>query len=387
MAMRRSINWLIARASRDTSSGQFIAEIDGLRFVAIAAVVLFHLGWYLTSKTGRVDEFDPLAELLSRGYLGVQLFFVISGFVIALPFARGHLFQGRIPRIREFFFRRLTRLEPPYIVNLLFRFAMLCLLSLDSAGNLLPHLLASVGYLHNIIYARESTVNFVAWSLEIEFQFYLLAPFICSVFLVRSRPARRSLLVVLMVFFTVLTYFSTSPRYHLSLFCALKYFLTGFLLVDIYLVDWKQKPACASLRWDLVSLLAWCSICALSFQGKIGELFLSVPIFLAYLAAFKGPLSNRFFCRPLIYSIGGMCYTIYLYHYSLISALGRFVVKLEPLSEAPLWLFITVASLVILPVTLLFCTIMFILVEKPCMKKDWYLRRSGRLKPGTDLPV
>jgi peptidoglycan/LPS O-acetylase OafA/YrhL len=382
--MRRSIKWLVTRAARDTSSGQFIAEIDGLRFVAILSVVLFHLSWYLTSKTGRVDEFDPLAEFLSRGYVGVQLFFVISGFVIALPFARGHLFQGRVPRIREFFFRRLTRLEPPYIVNLLFRFVMLCLLSLDSAGNLFPHLLASVGYLHNIIYGQESTVNFVAWSLEIEFQFYLLAPFICSIFLIRSRPARRALLVALVVFFTALTYYNASPRYNLSLFCALKYFLTGFLLVDVYLVEWGQKPARSSLRWDLVSLLAWAAICALTFQGKIGELFLTIPIFLAYLAAFKGPLSNGFFCRPIVYSIGGMCYTIYLYHYSLISALGRVVVKFGALNQAPLWLFITVASLVILPVTLLFCTIMFILVEKPCMKKDWYLRSSGRLKPGTD---
>jgi len=383
--MRRFIKWLVTRAARDTSSGQFIAEIDGLRFVAILAVVLFHLGWYLTSKTGRVDEFDPLAELLSRGYLGVQLFFVISGFVIALPFARGHLFKGRVPRIRDFFFRRLTRLEPPYIVNLLFRFAFLCLLSLDSAGNLFPHLLASVGYLHNMVYGQESTVNFVAWSLEIEFQFYLLAPFICSIFLVRPRTARRFLLVALIIFFTVLTYFNGSARYNLSLFSALKYFLTGFLLVDVYLVEWGQKPARSSLRWDVVSLLAWLSICALSFLGKTGELFLTVPIFLAYLAAFKGPLSNRFFCLPLVYSIGGMCYTIYLYHYSIISALGRLVVKLEPLNQAPLWLFIPVASLVILPVTLLFCTIMFILVEKPCMKKGWYLRSSGRLKPGTDI--
>jgi peptidoglycan/LPS O-acetylase OafA/YrhL len=385
--MRRSIKWLVNRAARDTSSGQFIAEIDGLRFVAILAVVLFHLGWYLTSKTGRVDEFDPLAELFSRGYIGVQLFFVISGFVIALPFARGHLFQGRTPRIRDFFFRRLTRLEPPYIVNLLFRFAFLCLLSLDSAGNLFPHLLASIGYLHNMVYARESTVNFVAWSLEIEFQFYLLAPFICSLFLIRSRTARRSLLVALIVLFSALTYCNGSPRFNLSLLCALKYFLTGFLLVDVYLMEWGQKPAPCSPRWDLVSLLAWFSICALSFQGKTGELFLTVPIFLAYLAAFKGPLSNRFFCRPLIYSIGGMCYTIYLYHYSLISGLGRVVVKLGLLNQAPLWLFISLASLVILPITLLFCTIMFILVEKPCMKKDWYLGRSRRLRAGTNLPV
>jgi peptidoglycan/LPS O-acetylase OafA/YrhL len=82
-----------------------------------------------------------------------------------------------------------------------------------------------------------------------------------------------------------------------------------------------------------------------------------------------------------------MCSAIYLYHYSLISALGRVAVKLGLLNQAPLWLFISVASLIISPITLLFCTVMLILVEKPCMKKDWHLRSSGRLRADANLPV
>jgi len=381
--MRRSLNWLISRASRDTSSGQFIAEIDGLRFVAIVAVVLFHLNWFITSKTGR-NEFDALEQLFSRGYIGVQLFFVISGFVIALPFARGHLFHGSTPQIRKFFFRRLTRLEPPYLINLLIRFAVLSLVMPESAGSLFPHLLASMGYLHNIIYGQESTVNFVAWSLEVEFQFYLLAPLITSLFLIRSKTARRSLLVVLITCFSWLAYANGSPRYYLCIFSALQYFLTGFLLLDVYLTQWSRKPA-LSLRWDLVSALSWSLICLLTFLGKNGELFLALPIFLAYVSAFKGRLSNRFFCQPAIYIIGGMCYTIYLYHYSLISACGRVLIKCEMLNRAPLWLVIVADSLIILPVTLLFCTVMFILIEKPCMKKDWYLTLRERFKPRVNV--
>ena len=202
--MRRWITWLVTRASRDTTSGQFIPEIDGLRFIAIFSVILFHLNWFITSKTGRAEGADLLTEFLSHGNIGVQLFFVISGFVIALPFARGHLLNGRRPNLRQYLFRRLTRLEPPYIVNLLFRFAVLPLATAGTYGELFPHLLASMGYLHNVIYGSMSTINFVAWSLEIELQFYLLAPLITSIFMIRSKIGRRLLLIALIIIFPII---------------------------------------------------------------------------------------------------------------------------------------------------------------------------------------
>jgi peptidoglycan/LPS O-acetylase OafA/YrhL len=378
--MRRWIKWLVAKASRDTTSGQFIAEIDGLRFVAIFAVILFHLNWFITSKTGRPEGGDLLSELLSQGHIGVQLFFVISGFVIALPFAKGHLFSGSRPDLRRYFFRRLTRLEPPYIINLLFRFALLPLATADSFSTLLPHLLASMGYLHNVIYGSISKINFVAWSLEIELQFYLLAPLLTSVFMIRSKLARRALFVALIVGFSLLAcQLHAFPRLNLSILCTAQYFLTGFLLVDLYLADWDQLPA-KSRRWDLVSLVAWPAIVALLYREG-GEYFLVLPIFFAYVAAFKGVLSNRLFRQPPIYLVGGMCYTLYLYHYSVISALGRLLLKVEFLNRLPGWLEIVLASVVVVPAVLLFGTVMFILIEKPCMRKDWYLKLWARCRP------
>ena len=171
------------------------------------------------------------------------------------------------------------------------------------------------------------------------------------------------------------------PRVNLTILSAAHYFLAGFLLVDIYLIEWNQNPA-KSWHWDLVSILAWASIVALLYQGRSGELFIVIPTFAAYVAAFKGVISNRFFCQPIIYIIGGMCYTLYLYHYSMISAMGRLLLKVEFLNQLPAWLEIIVTSIVIVPAVLLSGTIMFILVEKPCMKKDWYLRMPERFKAG-----
>ncbi|MDD2852576.1 MAG: acyltransferase [Desulfuromonadaceae bacterium] len=375
------IKWLISKTSRDTTSGQFIAEVDGLRFIAIFSVILFHLNWFITSKTRRPEGADFLTEFLSNGHIGVQLFFVISGFVIALPFAKGHLLNGRLPKLQQFFLRRMTRLEPPYIVNLLFRFAFLPLATAETLGELFPHLLTSMVYLHNIIYGSMSEINFVAWSLEIELQFYLLAPFVTLVFMIRSKIGRRLLIASLIIIFSIIAYtLSGFPRGNLSILSAAQYFLTGFLLVDIYLIDWEQNPT-KSWRWDMVSILAWPSIIALLYQNG-GEFFIVIPTFFAYVAAFKGVLSNRFFCQPGIYIIGGMCYTLYLYHYSVISGIGRLLIKVEFLHHLPAWLEIIVAGLVIVPAVLLSGTIMFVMIEKPCMKKDWHIRLVERFKLG-----
>ena len=59
-------------------------------------------------------------SLLRTGHVGVQLFFIISGFVVALPFAMHHLADGKKVNLRRFFLRRLTRIEPPYMIALIF---------------------------------------------------------------------------------------------------------------------------------------------------------------------------------------------------------------------------------------------------------------------------
>jgi len=90
---------LLSRFSRETSSGRFIPEMDGLRFAAITMVVLFHLNGYLVARwplhhSGLLPQSSWLAETALVGFRGVELFFVISGFILALPFASQHLAGG-----------------------------------------------------------------------------------------------------------------------------------------------------------------------------------------------------------------------------------------------------------------------------------------------------
>jgi len=147
-------------------------------------------------------------------------------------------------------------------------------------------------------------------------------------------------------------------------------------------VEWLvSKVSRDTTSGQFISEIGWAQV--LYQEGR--EPFIAIPIFIAYVAAFKGVLSNRFFCQPIIYIIGGMCYTLFLYHYSVISAFGRLLVRCELLNQLPVWLEIIVASIVIVPAVLLTGAIMFILVEKPCMKKDWHIRLMERYWPGIQV--
>ena len=143
---------------RITTSGKFVPEIDGLRFVAVASVVLYHLHGFLPDGGIHV----PARAAISHGYRGVNLFYVISGFVLGLPFALHRFTQAPPVSLKAYYARRLTRLEPPYLLNLCLCFAMAVLAQGANPRSLLPHLAASMLYLHNLIYGVPSTINPVA---------------------------------------------------------------------------------------------------------------------------------------------------------------------------------------------------------------------------------
>src|ERR1700679_2638582 len=116
---RNSDPWT-ARLRRRTTSGEWLPEIDGLRFVAIASVLLFLMQGQLEHHYALAihPPFTGFARAVDFGNRGVPLFFVISGFILALPFARHHPLAAPAPSLRKYFLRRLTRLEPPYLLNL-----------------------------------------------------------------------------------------------------------------------------------------------------------------------------------------------------------------------------------------------------------------------------
>lgn len=375
--------------ARVTTSGAFIPEIDGLRFIAIAAVVLFHLFEALQIKAPRVYvslyEHSPSAQAVSTGYHGVELFFVISGFVLALPFASHYLRATKRVSLRGYFLRRLTRLEPPYLISLLLIAVLLAGLKGEHQSPTAASFAASAFYLHNVIFGLPSEINTVAWSLEIEIQFYVLVPLLTLIFSIRKTTVRRAVLIGTIVGWTICAWLFLSPdhpRSYLSILRFLQFFLTGFLLADFYLCARLEKTP-RSIGWDFVSALGWCTLvflwmtpmpAFLPARFPTGDSFRAALLFpplalLTYVAAFRGRITNWIITNPLITVIGGMCYTIYLLHNVLISAIVSFTREIEPADT--LGGNFLVQCLIVIPVVLAICAIYFLLIEKPCMQRDW----------------
>ncbi len=360
--------------SRVTTSGLFVPNFDGLRFIAIALVVWFHIFQEGQNVLGAKAPPTSLVSLASIGWLGVTLFFAISGFVLALPSANHYLNGGRAVALPQYYLRRVTRLEPPYMICLLAYFVMKAFI-LKQDG-LLPHLLASMTYTHNVIYSDVSRINGVAWSLEIEVQFYLIAPLLAQIYRVSRVIVRRGLLILGMIAIGILTDWRLAPTgttHNLYLVPQLNYFLTGFLLADVFATEMAMGKAIRrSLVWDLLGIAAWGLIFVATCRFKVDSRLFPVLIFVAYLGALRGVLLNAFTSHPLIYTIGGMCYTIYLWHNFVIEVLTRKLHLATHLYSllGPGWFWVTYLGLASLCV-LVVCGILFVLFERPFMFKSW----------------
>jgi peptidoglycan/LPS O-acetylase OafA/YrhL len=392
VAARSKIEWLAGKLSRVTSTGELIPEVDGLRFIAISAVLFHHLLAMFLSGSGRSAEVRTYSEWFAAadqswlvipaycGHFGVNLFFVISGFILALPFAK-RAFNGQAaPDLKSYYLRRVTRIEPPYLLSLIAIF-LIHWRQWGEGPRVVPNLIASLFYSHGLVYGRESAINGVAWSLEIEIQFYLLTPLLVLMFRLRNVVARRSLIVALIVGFSALSqwviYPSGSARLPLTLLNFAHYFLTGFLLADLYLTG-RLRGADKRLAWDLATLAGAASIFATLI--RFGQFYYLLPLMvgLLYAGFFMGRLSNAFARARWITIIGGMCYTIYLYHILIISNLMTQTIPMASITR-PFDLDFALQCLMILPVVLAVCALLFFFAEKPFMRWSLSPRQTKNL--------
>jgi peptidoglycan/LPS O-acetylase OafA/YrhL len=387
MSIKGIGSWLLRVCSRVTNRGNFVPEVDGLRFIAILLVILTHVATFMKKYTAKDPASlpnDPVWRVLDLGYVGVELFFAISGFIIAVPFARNYIRQQPSPSLRAYYLRRVTRLEPPYIINLLLFFLILVIFRHIPISDLVPHLFASVFYVHNFVYHEPSRINGVAWSLEVEVQFYLIAPLLALVFTLQSRALRRGAIVGAMLAFALLweLFDGTMGRQTVAaytLFGAVNYFLVGFLLADIYLVDWGGEPPRRTLSWDAVALGSFSAFLAFVLRYDLDRLVCPALIAVFFMSAFRGHLLSSFLRQPLIYVIGGMCYTIYLYHYWILSVVGWVALRLIPMPDAVLPQAL-ILLIVMIPPLLLICGVLFVFLEKPFMNSAWPAQVWGYLR-------
>src|SRR5690625_3146027 len=157
-------------AAHVPSGRRFLPEVQGLRAVAVGLVLVYH-----------VDH-----ELLPGGYIGVDVFFVISGFLITSLLLREARESGRVS-LAQFYARRIRRILPAAsLVLAVTGLAAFWLLPAPRLAEIAKGLAASAFYVENLFLADQS-VDYLAaetapspvqhfWSLAVEEQFYLLWP-------------------------------------------------------------------------------------------------------------------------------------------------------------------------------------------------------------------
>ncbi len=368
--MRNSFSVFVERFRRITSGGRYLAEIDGLRFVAIFWVVAWlHLPTVINEYFfgDRLFRGNYARSVILEGGMGVSFFFIISGFILSLPFIGEKLYQAQHVSLKKYYLRRLTRLEPPYLAALLIAFISYILVKQDSFTAQLPHLGASAIYMHNIMYKGSSAFLGIAWSLEVEVQFYLLLPLLCSIFLVRKKIIRRSLLTLLILIGGIVAYDHLWQE-PVILPWFLCYFFSGMLLADLYCDPSKKIITSKVLLLPGIGLFVAMPF-IITFHSRETFLLKLFLMFLAfYLVLFCKPL-KKIMSRQWITIIGGMCYSIYLLHTMILSAMAKIF---SSLPTAGTYAGFMMYAVIFLAAVLAGSALFYKLIEQPCMRKDWW---------------
>lgn len=316
---------------------RYITELDGLRGVAVIAVMIFHAN----------IPFFKGDKFLQGGFIGVDIFFVLSGFLITSILVSEFDRTGSIS-LKNFYIRRFLRLGPALIgLLVVFCLTSFMVLNEEEARKNYFDAIISAAYLSN--WARAFLIHPPdylghTWSLSIEEQFYIIWPIILF-FLLRITQKRQYVLITA-TFFALLSW---ALRSHLAnngatiarLFNGLDTRADALMLgcaVGVMLSNGFLKPTTLKLLQRLLPLLNIFSIVGLLFFSVLSnwyvlwmhywgffivELF-TVIIILNVTINSKGIFNKILMMKWLVW-IGSISYGLYLWHYPIfrtISSLG-----------------------------------------------------------------
>jgi peptidoglycan/LPS O-acetylase OafA/YrhL len=325
----------------------YVASLTGLRGIAALAVFAFH---YDNFNPGiRLDLTVPIVGSalqfpLGFGFAGVDLFFVLSGFLLSLPFARSALTQSPHQPIKRYYKRRLLRVFPAY-------YAQLLIILVTGAWFVSwrqlegPSLLAHLVMFFNIGLDPVRPLVGVWWTLPIELSFYLMLPLVAS-FL---RPWRWIVFLLLCISLSIL--YRTWSASQLGAVTAegvvllanhipgsLPEFLMGAsaaMVVQWFDVNSIKKPPV----WVLDLMLATGATLAIMWlwnvlypnvstywQGHwsmiIAPVAFGFPLSLMVISLYWGSRIGRLiFANPVIYYLGLISYSLYLWHFIVLQQL------------------------------------------------------------------
>jgi len=341
-----------------TSASDRLAPLDALRGIAAISVLLFH---YTSNFEWEYGHPVPPPFNFGLGHYGVELFFMISGFVILMTLSRK-------ASVAQFAYARFSRLFPVYWASVLTTFAIITAFGLRGHEISATDLLANLTMIQPIFGVPH--VDYVYWTLWVELRFYLLMGLI---FWLPMRRALIPILVGLVLLNTIdLTFNFTEKipgwwRIVASIpMRQLCYFLVGIVLYEA----WRD-----GVRFRTALLLTFCYASAVAgyqlgseTRGSLIQHAVVIATFILamYFASLKNP---RMLQSKVLVFFGTISYATYLIHHNVGS-----IVLLEAYDQG---LSPTTAIACAMVVALALATMLTFLVEKPAAR---FLRKFDTAK-------
>lgn len=305
-----------------------LQNLDGLRGFAIALVLLYH-SFTRWTNIEPWQHYDLVKNAFANGWLGVNLFFMISGFVIFYSLDRSSTFFS-------FILKRWLRLFPAMLVCSILIYSTVSLipnrpLGIPKPGDLLPGLLfLDPGILKRIFLTQFQALDGAFWSLFVETKFYFLSAF--SFFVLRDRRAMAiTFLYSAYIGLSQLDYFYVDdPKLSLILelfrFSGINYY--AWFLLGIYYYFFSRTHEYKYLYYFIFALIV--EIIQIYYAKNVTVFFLSLTLPLLFLLSFHNHMVSRFFTSKFFLFLGFISYPLYLFHQNFIVGFGIEIFKVQP---------------------------------------------------------
>jgi peptidoglycan/LPS O-acetylase OafA/YrhL len=312
-----------------------LATVDCLRGIAALSVV-----WYHCTVGSGVLQDSWLARSGRYGWLGVEMFFVISGFIIPYSLHQSGYRTGDFGR---FLLKRIARLDPPYFATILLCIALSYAVTLAPGfRGEWPHytwaqLAAHIAYFNSFLHLR--WVNVVFWSLGIEFQYYLLIGLTFPLLVTRASGVRWGFLGLLLAV-------SLLIRDEALVFRYLPLFVAGMLA-------FQSKAGLISTRALLVGLAAT------AVAGPIAGIGIATALAIRFVELPASRLTG----------FGAISYSLYLLHVPIGGKIMNLGARFAHQTATLLLLLVAAVG-----ASILAAAIFYRLVEKPSQRLSSSLR-------------
>ena len=305
-----------------------VPALDGLRGIAVLTVMLYHLTYLVPS----------LSSVVKGGFLGVDIFFVLSGFLITSILIREYERDGQIS-LRNFYLRRFFRLVPAFWTFLIFIYFFAELLLPPAQAELIyshHNLFFAFSYLMNwhSAFGTEMTGNLNhSWSLAIEEQFYII--WSLALFAAFARKFERKQ-IFLLTSISILALIGwrlframdgTSPRVlYYSTDTRIDALLIGCVAAMIY--SWRLLPkrfyagwqfsllALSSLATTLVMIASFKHTDSLLYYGPISIFAIAAAVLILWLMTREKSFPKTLLELSPLRWVGKISYGLYLWHYA-----------------------------------------------------------------------